>query len=433
MNCIDQHIAAKQFDLRTDLLRYCLPVLALFLFAGAIVATPTPATAGPQFSIPDLQSLQRKFQKRRRHNQDRQREYRDDEPQSWREDTLPGSPPPLPYRNPRFAQTQKFLGSLTLQEPEGQKRARKAEQVVRANTIRAKSNASSKSGTTENNFRAASKTSRSGITPTRWTRPQDNEPDRLREIPAPPRPAPPRSNEPTRNESPRIELPQPARIEERRSKDQLALILPSAPPLPIRKPRRHPSQIVEDDWSISVIESANQQCVTLGIEIKPLPPVKKGLCGNPAPILLPIIGVASVRPAATLSCPMAANLARWFSLSVQPLALKHFGKKVQQIRNVSSYVCRNRYGDTNTRISEHAYANALDIAHFELQGGEKVSVLKDWPAIEGEPSQKSAFLRAVHKSACEHFGTVLGPDANAAHKDHFHLDNAPRKRSNYCR
>jgi hypothetical protein len=30
----------------------------------------------------------------------------------------------------------------------------------------------------------------------------------------------------------------------------------------------------------------------------------------------------------------------------------------------------------------------------------------------------------VHKSACKRFGTVLGPEYNAAHEDHFHLEGS---------
>ena len=48
------------------------------------------------------------------------------------------------------------------------------------------------------------------------------------------------------------------------------------------------------------------------------------------------------------------------------------------------------------------------------------------------PDPKSAFLRAVHQGACKTFGTVLGPDANAAHKDHFHFDLKERGTA-YCR
>ncbi len=405
-------------------MRYSFLVAALALFSGLVVAPPRPAFAGPQFSIPGLQSLQRKFQKRKRHKKDRQQENSDRELLDLREDTLPSSPPPLPVRNPRFAETGKFLGALTLLEPQGQKQARKAEHVMRTKFAKMRKTPLPINEARANDRSKTANAPSTAITPTRWTRPQNNQPQRSRQ-----------ELDHFREKATQTkDIPPAPKVNTHILKeDRLAIALPPAPPLPVRKPRRHPSQVTQDDWSSAVIASATSQCVTLGIIIKPMQPVRKGLCGNPAPILMPIVGSATIRPAATTSCPMAADLASWFSQSVQPLALKHFGKKVHQIRNVSSYVCRNRYGDTNTRISEHAYANALDIAHFELQGGEKISVLKDWNSAEGEPSQKSAFLHAVHKSAGEYFGTVLGPDANAAHKDHFHLDKAPRKRSNYCR
>jgi hypothetical protein len=45
---------------------------------------------------------------------------------------------------------------------------------------------------------------------------------------------------------------------------------------------------------------------------------------------------------------------------------------------------------------------------------------------------KAAFLRAIHKAACTIFSTVLGPEANRAHKNHFHLDMAKRTGANIC-
>lgn len=39
----------------------------------------------------------------------------------------------------------------------------------------------------------------------------------------------------------------------------------------------------------------------------------------------------------------------------------------------------------------------------------------------------SAFLHEAHDDACDIFGTVLGPDTNDAHHDHFHLDMKARK------
>ena len=53
-------------------------------------------------------------------------------------------------------------------------------------------------------------------------------------------------------------------------------------------------------------------------------------------------------------------------------------------------------------------------------------------AAPGVPGGKTAFLHAIHKAACTVFATVLGPEANKAHKNHFHLDMAERKSANIC-
>lgn len=46
--------------------------------------------------------------------------------------------------------------------------------------------------------------------------------------------------------------------------------------------------------------------------------------------------------------------------------------------------------------------------------------------------KRTRFLREAHTTACKYFGTVLGPEANRDHQNHFHLDMAPRKTGNYC-
>jgi hypothetical protein len=45
---------------------------------------------------------------------------------------------------------------------------------------------------------------------------------------------------------------------------------------------------------------------------------------------------------------------------------------------------------------------------------------------------KMEFLRGAHATACQVFGTVLGPEANAAHRNHFHVDMAERKLRSIC-
>lgn len=63
---------------------------------------------------------------------------------------------------------------------------------------------------------------------------------------------------------------------------------------------------------------------------------------------------------------------------------------------------------------------------------EKKVSAKTKNAKPSPPSKEQRFLKRVHAEACRYFGTVLGPEANEAHRDHFHFDMAPRRRSNYC-
>ena len=49
-----------------------------------------------------------------------------------------------------------------------------------------------------------------------------------------------------------------------------------------------------------------------------------------------------------------------------------------------------------------------------------------------KPTNEALFLRALHAGACKEFGTVLGPEANDPHRNHFHLDLIPRRSHSYC-
>ncbi|SEQ86261.1 extensin-like domain-containing protein [Sphingobium sp. YR768] len=127
---------------------------------------------------------------------------------------------------------------------------------------------------------------------------------------------------------------------------------------------------------------------------------------------------ASVAP----SCPVVAALKLWEWQVVQPAAQRIYGQPVRSIRHFGSYSCRRMYGRSQGDFSEHATADAIDVAAFVLKDGRQVSVLKDW---KGE-GKDAAFLRDVRDGACRLFSTVLSPDYNAAHRDHFHLDQAER-------
>lgn len=121
------------------------------------------------------------------------------------------------------------------------------------------------------------------------------------------------------------------------------------------------------------------------------------------------------------ACPLAAAWMLFETHTLQPAARRHLGQEVVRVRHLGSYACRNVYGRAQGRRSQHATANAFDVAAFVLADGTTVSVAADW---DGDGA-RAAFLRAVRDGACDVFGAVLGPDHNAAHRDHFHLDRGP--------
>ncbi len=118
------------------------------------------------------------------------------------------------------------------------------------------------------------------------------------------------------------------------------------------------------------------------------------------------------------SCPLAVAFALFERHSLQPAAQAVFGQAVRRVDHLGSFACRNIYNRAEGRLSQHASANALDIAGFRLADGRSISVLKDWPG-EGDSAR---FLRQVREGACNDFNVVLSPDYNAAHRNHFHLD-----------
>ena len=129
-------------------------------------------------------------------------------------------------------------------------------------------------------------------------------------------------------------------------------------------------------------------------------------------------GPVALKPAATLACPIVSVLDRWLAESVQPAAMRWFGARVVEIKQISAYSCRGMNGNPNAHISEHAFGNALDIAAFTLADGRRISVKDGW---KGMPEEQG-FLHDVQATACQQFTTVLAPGSNVYHYDHIHVD-----------
>jgi hypothetical protein len=131
-------------------------------------------------------------------------------------------------------------------------------------------------------------------------------------------------------------------------------------------------------------------------------------------------GRVALKPAALLRCPMIPQVERWVHETVAPAARYYFASSLVEIKVAGSYSCRPMNNVLGARLSEHGYANAVDISGFMLEDGRTITVKKGWRGDERE----QAFLRDVHQGGCREFMTVLGPNYDGNHHDHFHLDLA---------
>lgn len=121
-----------------------------------------------------------------------------------------------------------------------------------------------------------------------------------------------------------------------------------------------------------------------------------------------------------LRCGALVPLLLWQRHVVEPAAQQTFGSPVVTIRNYGTYSCRNINHAPDRPRSQHATANAIDVSGFVLADATRISIARDWR----DAGAKGRFLHAVRDGACRFFGTVLSPDYNALHHDHFHMDGS---------
>ncbi|MBB4123384.1 hypothetical protein GGR30_003329 [Martelella radicis] len=172
----------------------------------------------------------------------------------------------------------------------------------------------------------------------------------------------------------------------------------------------------------------------LGVEYEVLETIDDpGQCGvgRPIKVTRALEGVP-LEPAGTMRCKTALSLANWLSSYVGPSAEIAFGAgtKLTEVRQASTYVCRNRNSRSDGKISEHAKGNAVDIRSLTFSNGKTIDMV---PRKE-DGSFTGAFQRTASASACLFFSTVLSPGSDATHQDHMHLDVIERSRGyRYCR
>jgi hypothetical protein len=150
-------------------------------------------------------------------------------------------------------------------------------------------------------------------------------------------------------------------------------------------------------------------------------------CGLPDGIeLRSVSGIALSQPA-VLDCTTARALKSWVETGMKP-AIGSRGGGVDKLVVFASYACRTRNNQRGARLSEHAKGRAIDIGGFRLRDGSTITVLEGW----GRGGEGRA-LRQMHRAACGTFGTVLGPESDRFHRNHFHFDTARHRGGAYCR
>ena len=151
-----------------------------------------------------------------------------------------------------------------------------------------------------------------------------------------------------------------------------------------------------------------------------------GACGIENAVEVRSVAGVRLSSPAVIDCRTAGRLRQWVQSAAIP-AFAGQGGGLAQIDMLGAYSCRTRNNAAGARLSEHAFGRALDIGGFRLNDGTRVTVLRGWNSSWGQR------LRDMHRAACGPFGTVLGPNANAAHRDHFHFDTAQYRSGSYCR
>jgi len=149
----------------------------------------------------------------------------------------------------------------------------------------------------------------------------------------------------------------------------------------------------------------------------------RGRCGYVRAVLVKQIGDTTIQGRAVVTWPLAVKLEEWMRTEVQPNARKLFGQPIKTIKVSSSYDCR--FVISKRVLSQHSFANAVDISRFYLADGREIQILTQWK----KTGAFAEFLQRIGAASCGIFAVALTPDFNYQHRHHFHFDIGRRS---YC-
>lgn len=203
----------------------------------------------------------------------------------------------------------------------------------------------------------------------------------------------------------------------------------AASAVPRARPQAQPqSQPAAPPQMIETTGGRRAICGSRDIFGAPAQPVRGRLpgCGISNPVRVTSVAGVPLSRAALMNCTTAKALRSWVENGVKP-GIGRLGGGPGRINVVADYACRTINHRPGANLSEHAKGNAIDISGITLRNGTTLSLERDW-----RRRSEGAVLKRLHRAACGPFGTVLGPDADRFHQDHFHFDTK-RRRTPYCR
>lgn len=169
-------------------------------------------------------------------------------------------------------------------------------------------------------------------------------------------------------------------------------------------------------------------CGRPSLDGEAIAPVRgQGACGIPRAVRVRAVGGVPLSNPVRMDCRAAEALDDWVRDGVIPL-VNGRGGGVAQLDVAAGYSCRPRNNQAGARLSEHSFGRAIDISGIRLVNGEVLSVLQDWAR-----GPDGRLLERLWSAACGPFTTVLGPNSDRFHRDHFHFDVASDRRRAYCR
>lgn len=139
-----------------------------------------------------------------------------------------------------------------------------------------------------------------------------------------------------------------------------------------------------------------------------------------------VINGVNFRPSNFTNAPAAMYVQCGVALKLWDMAELGKARGITDYVHYGTYNCRTIAG-TNS-LSQHAYANAIDIAGVQTSGGQRYTVLSHWEDGVSNPTTPGGQLlywlaHTMHDQRT--WNIILTPEYNAAHNDHFHVDLTP--------